>query len=332
MCAVTLDAGRQVVVPDARGDVRFARNPFVTGRLGALRFYAASPLRGPDGTAFGTLCVFDEVPRPLDDEAAHWLELLASQVVHVLEERRTGRELRRTVAELEAARRELARSNDQLTAFAGQVSHDLRTPLTAVVGFVEVLAKLPAVAGDERAREYIGLAAGAGRRMAGLLEELLAHARLGGSLRVEPVDLAELVGEVLDDLSAVLAGTGARVQVGELPRVPADRTQLRAVLQNLLGNAVAYRRPDRPLLVRVRAARSMDGWRVEVVDNGSGVPPERRVEVFEPLVRLGGSGPGHSGLGLATCRRVVSAHGGRIGLSDGEDGGTTAWFTLPEPD
>lgn len=332
MCAVTADAGRSVIVPDARVDLRFTRNPFVTGQLAAVRFYAASPLRGPDGTVFGTLCVFDEVPRSLDDDAARWLDLLAGQVVGVLEQRRTARRLAGAVAELEATRRELARSNDQLAAFAGQVSHDLRTPLTAVLGYVQVLTKLPSVAGDERAREYVGLAVGAGRRMTALLEELLAHARLGGSLRVEPVDLAGLVGEVVADLAPVLAAAGAQVRVGVLPpRVPADRTQLRAVLQNLVANAAAYRRPDRVPEVQVRAARDDGGWRVEVVDNGRGVPAERRTEVFQPLARLDGAGDGHSGLGLATCRRIVRAHGGRIGLADGVDGGTTAWFTLPDP-
>ena len=342
MCAVTTDAGRQLVVADARTDPRFAGNPFVTGELAAVRFYAASPLRGPDGTVFGTLCVFDEVPRGLgDDDAARWLDLLAGQVAGVLEQRRTARRLGRTVAELEATRRELARSNDQLAAFAGQVSHDLRTPLTAVLGYVQVVARLPAVAGDARAREYVALAVAAGRRMTGLLEELLAHARLGGTLRVEPVDLAELVAEVVEDLSPALTAAGARGGVGALPpRVPADRTQLRAVLQNLVANAVAYRRPDRVAEVQVRAARDGAGWRVEVVDNGRGVPPERRTEVFRPLTRLadppdggaaGAAAGGHAGLGLATCRRIVQAHGGRIGLTDGVDGGTTAWFTLPDP-
>lgn len=333
MCAVVLAEQEQVVVPDARQDLRFVRNPFVTGRLGSLRFYAASPLIGPDGVPFGTLCVFDEKPRPLAAEPAHWLRILAAQVVEVLELRRTERRLRRTVAELDEARTELGRSNEQLAAFAGQVSHDLRGPLTGMIGFVEVLAKLPAVAQDARASKFIELASASGRRMVGLLEDLLAHARVGGTLRPVPVELADLVRDAADDLVGAFAESGAALRVEPLPVVTADRSQLRAVLQNLLSNAVAYRREGTAPSISVRALRQRGGWRVEVTDDGIGVPTDRG-DPFAPLVRLHAEAEAPaaadgSGLGLATCRRVIEAHGGEIGLSPAPGGGTIAWFTLP---
>lgn len=335
MCAVTLHEQEQVVVPDARQDLRFVRNPFVTGRLGSLRFYAASPLRGPDGVPFGTLCVFDEKPRPLATEAARWLEVLAGQVVEVLELRRSERRLRRTVAELDDARTELGRSNEQLAAFAGQVSHDLRGPLTGMIGFVEVLTRLPVVADDERAGRFIELAVASGRRMAALLEDLLAHARLGGTLRPVPVELSDLVRDAADDLTGAFAESGAALRVGHLPMVTVDRSQLRAVLQNLLSNAVVYRRPESSPSISVRAVRERDRWRVEVTDDGIGVPLDRG-DPFAPLVRLHAESEAPaaadgSGLGLATCRRIVTAHGGEIGLRPAAGGGTTAWFTLPDP-
>lgn len=334
LCAVVLAEEQQVVVPDARQDLRFVRNPFVSGRLGMLRFYAASPLRGADGESFGTLCVFDEVPRRLDDESARWLDVLAGQVVEVLELRRSELRLRRAIAELDGARRELDRSNEALAAFAGQVSHDLRGPLSGMIGFVEVLSKLPAVVADQRASRFIGLAAASGRRMVALLEDLLAHARVGGVLRPVPVDLDELLGEVTDDLVGAIGESGATLLVSSLPIVRADRSQLRAVLQNLLSNAVAYRRVDRAPTVRVRSVREAGGWRVELTDDGIGVPLDRG-DPFAPLVRLHSeteapAGVGGSGLGLATCRRIVEAHGGEIGLLPADGGGTTAWFTLPD--
>ena len=333
LCATTLAGGVRLTVPDLRCDLRFARNPFVTGRLAAFRFYSATPLRGPDGLPFGTLCVFDEVPRTLDDEAVHWLDVLAEQVTGVLELGRATRRSGRAVAELERMRAELVRSNDQLAAFAGQVSHDLRGPLAALTGFAEMLAKRPSVREDAVAVQYADLTVASGRRMATLLSDLLAHARLGGTLRLAEVDLGALLAEVTADLGTALSEV--TVTASELPTVRADRTELRAVLQNLLSNAAAYRRQDRPAVVSVRAEeRPEGGWRVEVVDNGLGVPPDRREEAFAPLVRLHGESEapaaiGNSGLGLATCRRIVAAHGGAIGLDDGADGGTTAWFTLP---
>ena len=335
MCAVTLAEEDQVVVPDARQDTRFVRNPFVTGRLGSLRFYAASPLVGPDGVPFGTLCVFDERPRPMPAEATRWLRMLAGQVVEVLELRRTGRALRRTVAELDDARAELARSNEQLAAFAGQVSHDLRGPLAGMTGFVEVLAKLPVVAADPKASRYIELASASGRRMVALLEDLLAHARLGGSLHPVPVELADLVRDAAEDLAARITEAGATLRFPMLPVVTADRTQLRAVLQNLLANAVAYRRPEALPTISIRALRQRGGWRIEVTDDGIGVPTDRG-DPFAPLVRLHAESEAPaavdgSGLGLSTCRRIVTAHGGEIGLSPAPGGGTIAWFTLPDP-
>lgn len=334
MCAVVLSEHEQVVVPDTRQDLRFVRNPFVTGRLGSLRFYAASPLIGPDRVPFGTLCVFDEKPRPFPAESARWLEMLAQQVVEVLDLRRAERRLRRAVTELGDTRAELARSNEQLAAFAGQVSHDLRGPLTGMIGFVEVLTKLPAVAADEKAVRFIELAAASGRRMSGLLEDLLAHARVGGTLRPVPLELGGLVREAADDLAAVFAEADAALRIEPLPMVTADRSQLRAVLQNLLSNAVRYRRLGDNPTISVRALRQPGRWRVEVTDDGIGVPVGRG-DPFAPLTRLHAEAEAPaaadgSGLGLATCRRIVEAHGGEIGLAPAPGGGTIAWFTLPD--
>ncbi len=335
MCAVVLAEQEQLVIPDTRQDLRFVRNPFVTGRLGSLRFYAASPLVGPDRVPFGTLCVFDEKPRPFPAEAARWLDMLANQVVEVLDLRRAERRLRRAVRELGDTRTELARSNEQLAAFAGQVSHDLRGPLTGMIGFVEVLTKLPAVAGDEKAVKFIELAAASGRRMSGLLEDLLAHARVGGTLRPVPLELGDLVREAADDLAVEFTESGATLRMEPLPTVTADRSQLRAVLQNLLSNAVRYRRRGETPAIFVRAVRQPAQWRVEVIDDGIGVPIGRG-DPFAPLVRLHAeseapAAAGGSGLGLATCRRIIEAHGGAIDLSPIPDGGTVAWFTLPDP-
>jgi signal transduction histidine kinase len=334
MCAVTLAEQDQIVVPDTRQDIRFVRNPFVTGRLGSLRFYAASPLWGPDRVPFGTLCVFDEKPRPFPAESARWLDMLAGQVVEVLHLRRTERRLRRVVADLDRTRTELARSNEQLAAFAGQVSHDLRGPLTGMIGFIEVLTKLPAVAEDDKAVRFIELAAASGRRMAGLLEDLLAHARVGGALRPVPLEIADLVREATDDLTAAFTESGATVRIEPLPTVTADRSQLRAVLQNLLSNAVLYRRSGEHPVISVRALRQPGRWRVEVIDDGIGVPVGRG-DPFAPLVRLHAeaeapAAAGGSGLGLATSRRIIEAHGGQIGLAPAPGGGTVAWFTLPD--
>jgi signal transduction histidine kinase len=104
--------------------------------------------------------------------------------------------------------------------------------------------------------------------------------------------------------------------------------QLRAVVQNLLANALKFRREDVPARVGVAAERVGPHWRVEVTDNGLGIPPDRVDDVFEPFVRIDKTVPG-TGIGLSTCRRIVEAHGGRIGVAEATGGGTTVWFLLP---
>ena len=108
-----------------------------------------------------------------------------------------------------------------------------------------------------------------------------------------------------------------------------DRAQLGAVLQNLLGNAARYRSEERPLEVHISARHVQRAWRIEITDNGRGVPPAERHRVFEPLARADDSVEG-SGIGLATCRRIVGAHGGRIGIDATVTEGARFWFELPD--
>ncbi|MHA6793628.1 sensor histidine kinase [Pseudonocardia bannensis] len=332
MCAVSMVEPGLVAVPDARRDPRFARSPFVTGDVANVRFYAASQLRAPSGQVLGTLCVFDDVVRGLTDQQARGLTQLAHQVVDVLELRRRTRLLTAAVDELTRARAELLRSNAELTAFAGQVSHDLRNPLAGLAGFLELLADHPAVRDDPTASNHVKRALASSGRMHELVDELLAYARLGGGLRRVPVDLRALLADMGQDFAATGLAEGLESDVGPLPTVLADPVQVRALMQNLLVNTVRFRRPDRTPMLRIRAEREGDLWRIEVADNGVGVPPDRREDAFTLLTQVHelGAVPGGNGIGLATCRRIVNAHGGSIGITDGIDGGAAVWFTLPD--
>jgi signal transduction histidine kinase len=277
------------------------------------------------------LCAFDERPRTLTARQRRSLDLLAHQVVDVLELRRSTRLLAAAVRDLTAARAELLRSNGELAAFAGRASHDLRNPLAGLGGFLELLAENPAVAADPTAAHQARRARAAAGRMHALVDELLEYARLGGSLRWCAVDLRRLLDDLVEDQSATGLLDGVDLDVGPLPTVRGDATQLRALLQNVIVNAVRFGRPDRRPTLRVRAHRGPDHWRVEIADNGRGVPAGRREEAFELLAQVHphGTVTGGSGIGLATCRRIVTAHGGTIGMGDGIDGGVAVWFTLP---
>ena len=321
MCNLVLHVGHPVIVADASRDPRFRDNPFVTGAIGHVRFYATHQLVTPQGVVIGTLCVFDLEPRVLDDDQARALSALADRVVDLLE-------LELRTRELERAQQELQRSNEQLTAFAGQVSHDLLNPLTAVSMSLRLAQEqLEEPGGGSRVPWLLERAVGGAERMQSLIDDLLAFARIGGRLSRLPVPLDEVVRDVREDLATVLET--ATVDVGRLPRVVGDPVQLRAVLQNLVANAAKFTRPGEPARIAISAERRDTTWRLRVVDHGIGVPPEDRERVFEPLARVDDRVPG-SGIGLATVRRVIEAHAGRIGLTETPGGGTTVWFDLPD--
>ena len=321
MCAVVLPEARPVAVPDASLDSRFATNPFVTGELGSIRFYASSPLITPAGVAIGTLCVFAETTAAISPEQSMALDLLAGQAVEVLELRRLTRELER--------------SNDQLAHFAGQVSHDLRNPLTALIGQLE-LATDGLDDGDiDRITRALDRADAAAGRMDAMITELLAYARIGGAEpRHEPISATEVIDGVLADLEKAVDTFGATIEVhvdADDDRLVGDPTLLAALLQNLVANALKFAASVGAPVVEVVARRDPSAWTFTVDDNGPGVAPELRDRVFG-IMKRGDAGdvPG-LGLGLATCRRIVQAHGGRIVIEDAPLGGARVRVRIPLP-
>ncbi len=328
MCNLVLHEKAPVVVPDASQDPRFKDNPFVTGEIGDVRFYATHQLRTPSGVVIGTLCVFDTEPRELGQAQEAALVKLADRVVDLLELELRSRELTRAVAELETARSELERSNQVLTAFAGQVAHDLRNPLSAVRMSLELLEEQMASPElDADTLTYVAARANSGaERMQSLIDDLLAYARVGGRMKRGRVDLTAVMDDVRSDLAVLLADADLRVE--PLPTVEGDPVQLRAVLQNLVANSAKFVPEGQRPRIEVRGGAAGDLWRIEVADHGLGVLAEDRERVFAPLARAHGDVEGH-GIGLATVRRIVDAHRGRIGIQETPGGGATVWVELP---
>jgi K+-sensing histidine kinase KdpD len=327
MCNLVLHEKEPVIVPDASQDPRFKDNPFVTGEIGDVRFYATHQLRTPGDIVIGTLCVFDTEPRDLGDDQEQALLTLADRVVDLLELELRTRELTSAVAELGAAHAELERSNQVLTAFAGQVAHDLRNPLSAVRMSLDLLQEqVESPDLDAETLAYVATRATSGaQRMQSLIDDLLSYARVGGQMGRGEVDLEAVVSDVRADLAVALEG--AEVTVGPLPTVTGDEVQLRAVLQNLVANSAKFAAPGERARIEVRGTTA-DGWRLEVVDHGLGVPDADRGRVFLPLARAHEAVEGH-GIGLATVRRIVDAHHGRIGIDETPGGGATVWIELP---
>jgi signal transduction histidine kinase len=160
------------------------------------------------------------------------------------------------------------------------------------------------------------------QRARDLIDGVLDYAR-AGELSTEPVDLGRLVAEVIEDLRL----EDGAVEVGELPQVQGDSRQLRRVLQNLMDNALKFR-SDVPLRIGVSALQDSQEWVVTVRDNGVGVDPDQATRIFRMFSRARAEVEG-AGIGLAVCRRIVEAHGGRIWVEAALDGGSAFRFTLP---
>ncbi len=315
MCAKVFLSKHTTVVADASQDVRFADNPFVTGEIASVRFYASVPLQTAAGFVLGSLCVFSDGPASPTAEQIGMVEVLAHQVVEVLELQHRTLQLGEALAELE-------RSNSMLGEFASRVSHDLRIPLTTILGYVELAEDDPEIPPGHPAAEYLEFIGNGGRRMLRTLEEVLDYSLVNGALRRETVSLLAVTEEAARDLGKEL-GTTSGIHCEDADLL-ADPVQLRMLLQNLIANSLNYSSRERELRVTVSASAGERGVTVSVADNGVGIGPSDRTRAVEPLVRLNrpGDGPG-TGLGLATCRRIAQAHGGELEIRETPGGGTT---------
>ncbi|MDP9794770.1 signal transduction histidine kinase [Catenuloplanes nepalensis] len=499
MCAARLPEKRTIVVPDARQDPVYRDNPWVTGRLAGVRFYASVPLVTPSGYALGTLCVFDDVPGDLDERQVARLEDLARVIMALFERRRetrhradlaaeadkqageadkqateaekqravaqralreaeirqqlldavldsvdvaivaadpvgrlslfnraaaewhgldadgtidpddfsdayalfetdgvtplaldhipllralrdgavdhaeilirpparaprwvtaTGRRMtgadgiplgavvamtdvsadRAHRAEMEAAHAalnatvaELERSNAELTNFAAVAGHDLASPLAVVSGYLELLTDLRGADLDEQALGWVNTAARAVARMQGLIQALLTYARAGNApTACLPTDLSEVLGHAMVDLRTPIKDNHATVRTpAPLPSASCDPTLIRQLLQNLVGNSIKYRHPDRSPTITVTGEVTDDGVLVRVADNGIGIPPEHRERAFDMFAMVEPAKRTGHGIGLSTCLRIVQRHGGAIRAEETPGGGTTIVFTLP---
>jgi PAS domain S-box-containing protein len=241
-------------------------------------------------------------------------------------------ERKRAQVVLRAAYDELARSNAELQQFAYVASHDLQEPLRMIGSYTQLLERRYGEKLDSDAREFMDFIVDGATRMKQLIEDLLAYSRVGTrGKELRPVHAQGALDRALINLRAAIESSDAQITHDALPEVKADDTQLTQLLQNLIGNAIKFRKKDESIRIHVGVQDAGEEWRFSVSDNGIGIEPQYFERIFMVFQRLHTRDeyPG-TGIGLAICKKVVDRHRGRIWVESVYGKGSTFVFTLPK--
>jgi signal transduction histidine kinase len=334
--AVAGGGGAGPAARDALRPSRFGVYPQLAGR--GVRAFAVAPL-GVGGRVLGALAVNFARPGPLREGDREVLELFAAHAAAALERARLAAERRAARRDLAAREAEAAalRELDRLkNEFVSTISHELRTPLTVVHGYAQLLTERARALNPAAVAAHAGRILAATTQLARLVQDLLEFARLErGEVAVHPQD-GDLVPVLRATLTDLQRQAGGERLVAELPpSLPAraDPMRVAQAVANLLDNALKYA-PEGPIVLRGRPAEgAARAVRVEVEDQGPGIPPAEQPRVWERFFRGAGVAELHpargSGIGLAVVKAVVEAQAGRVGLESAPGRGARFWIELP---
>ncbi len=228
--------------------------------------------------------------------------------------------------------KQLVSVNEQLEQFAHVASHDLREPLRVIVCFTDLLEKEYGNKLDDTAHQYMEINRQAARKMEAMVADLLEYGRLGHTaLPLVQTKCEEVLRQAKESLSEAIKATKATVSNGPLPVLDCQSTYLLRLFQNIIENALKYRKTDEPPIIRITAEEKPEDWQFSISDNGIGIEPAYLSCIFAPFKRL------HSdeiysgtGMGLAICKRIVETLGGSVWAESTPGKGSTFFFTLPK--
>src|SRR4051812_5668543 len=320
-CHFAIVSAGPLLIPDTMADPVFREVPTVQS-LG-VRAYAGIPLISDDGHAIGSFCAIDFVPRQWSALDVEILTELAASAMREIK-------LRAAVTEAEKqtrAAQEATRSREEVLAV---VAHDLRTPLNFIKLSTQLIAEEPEAKENAEVLERVQAAVDL---MGFLIGDLLEVAKIeSGQIAIKPKPLA--VHTLLNDVTAMLEPLAHRHQVRlavgstpELPSVMADYERILRVFSNLIVNAIKFSRADGE--VRLTAVSRGDMVRFSVIDHGAGISPENLERIFDRFWQVNAADQRGVGLGLAIAKKIVTAHGGTIGVSSVAGGGSDFYFDLP---
>lgn len=309
-----------ILVPDAQAAPHFIRRAAEMISY-HIRDRIAAPLL-VRGTSIGVLEVVNKKGEPFSPMDLAWLEVLAPLAAAAIANAQLFHTLQQRTAQLQAR-------NEELDAFAHTVAHDLKNPLTNIIGFAEALDKYYSRMSVEEMRSHLHRIAQNGRKMDRIIDELLLLAGVRKmEVKVEPLDMASIIGEAIQHLADMIKEYHAEIRLPDTwPAALGYAPWVEEVWVNYLSNAIKY--GGRPPRIEIGATVQPDAMvRFWVRDNGPGLPPEAQARLFTPFTRLNETRAEGHGLGLSIVRRIVARLGGQVGVQSELGQGSTFTFTL----
>lgn len=310
------------IVPDSRKDERFYDNPLVTGDPHVI-FYSGIPLVSAEGFALGTLCVIDNKPNTLDDNQKNALRLLSNQVIKLLE-------LRKSNLLLEASKKNLEEKNIALERFASIAAHDIKSPITSILGLVSLIKDFHAEELSDDAIKIVDMIESSSKTLIRLIEGILTHSKSENLLIHTKSEIS--LGSFLRNMIELIDATKEHDFV--LPQndtiIVANKTALEQVFINLITNAVKYNDKEK-VKIEIDFSEDENQYFFDVKDNGTGIKKEYQTRIFDLFDveaasdRFGNRG---CGIGLATVKKLIEGQGGNITVESEPSKGSTFSFSI----
>jgi signal transduction histidine kinase/ligand-binding sensor domain-containing protein len=246
------------------------------------------------------------------------------------QKKKLQRQVEKQTIQLVHANQELEQKNKELEQFAYIASHDLQEPLRTTSNFVELLRQHYNGSVDPKADKYFTFIGESAERMKILIKDLLDYSRIGREKELQVINCNKMLREVLADLGAAISETGTKIKTEQLPVVSGYPTEIKLLFQNLIINAIKFRKKNIAPQINISAQKTRDSWQFAIKDNGIGIEEKHNERIFVIFQRLHTRNEfAGSGIGLSHCKKIVELHKGKIWLESEPGKGTTFYFTLP---
>lgn len=250
--------------------------------------------------------------------------------MHLHEDFRYQMEGLKSKEELEKLNAQLNAKNKEMEQFAYIASHDLQEPVRTISNFARMISTNYEGKLDETADKSLRFMIDAADRMSALIKGLLDYSRIGREVRLTTIDCNSILDDIKLDLTSVIKETKATITVDDLPEIIGNATEIRLVFQNLINNAIKFRKVNTPPVIEISVRQSARMWKFSCRDNGIGIEKKHQKRIFQIFQRLHSRNEySGTGIGLSHCSKIVELHGGKISVVSKPNQGSTFYFTIP---